>query len=302
MPASVAYHPAWPAPQRPLLATEHTEFDAGAERVALALARHHGLPLHVLLPLASNAEFEMLAPQLAQRADAQARAALSELQREADAQGVSLQAEVRRGPELDQAIVACAQAMRADLMVVRRRGRRGFLSRLLVGEMVSRLVAHADCSVLLVPRPGQLWQRAVLVALDPTAPAAPQAVCVAQAMAQAAAAAVPLHLVAAHAKAGGDAAQALLEALSPRELPAGVTVQRHLRQGVAHEQVLEVARAVGADLIVVGRHSLHLPSAKAWIGGTAQKVIGLADVPVLVAIGAPRDRAAPDLNDPPPPT
>jgi nucleotide-binding universal stress UspA family protein len=46
---------------------------------------------------------------------------------------------------------------------------------------------------------------------------------------------------------------------------------------------MAAAAACGADLMVVGRHGTSL-LARAWIGGTAQKVIGLAEGPVLVHI------------------
>ena len=57
---------------RLLLATEHTEFDAGAETLALAMARRCGLPLVAVLPVVSNPEFEVAAPQRAIQADAEA--------------------------------------------------------------------------------------------------------------------------------------------------------------------------------------------------------------------------------------
>ena len=54
---------------RLLLATEHTEFDSGAETVALAMAQRCKLPLDTVFPLVSNPEYEALAPQIAARAE-----------------------------------------------------------------------------------------------------------------------------------------------------------------------------------------------------------------------------------------
>ena len=50
---------------RILLATEHTEFDVGAERVALELARRCGVPLAAVLPIVTNPEYEVTDPALA---------------------------------------------------------------------------------------------------------------------------------------------------------------------------------------------------------------------------------------------
>mgnify|MGYP001241770887 FL=1 len=52
---------------------------------------------------------------------------------------------------------------------------------------------------------------------------------------------------------------------------------------MVHEQIIDTTRRLGADLIVLGRHgATRLP--RAFIGGVAQKVIGLAECPVLVCI------------------
>src|SRR5512136_324887 len=126
--------------QRLLLATEHTEFDVGAEALAFALARRCALPLAAVLPVTSNPEFEAVAPELAERADVRAAARRGALLAEAQAQGVALDLNVRRGPEPFAEIVAEARARSADLLVIRRRGQRGLLANLLVGEMVSKVV------------------------------------------------------------------------------------------------------------------------------------------------------------------
>jgi nucleotide-binding universal stress UspA family protein len=47
--------------------------------------------------------------------------------------------------------------------------------------------------------------------------------------------------------------------------------------------LIDAARQAGADLIVVGRRGSE-SLARAWIGGVAQKVIGLADCAVLVHV------------------
>ncbi len=155
--------------QHLLLATEHSEFDSGAEALAMALARRCQLPLAGVLPIVSNPEFEAAAPALATRADQRAAAHIAELHELAQAQGVSLAMQARRGPEPHQEIVDEARARGSDLIVIRRRGKRGFLANLLLGEMVSRVVAHAPCSVLIVPRGAAMWRQHVLVAAEPGA-------------------------------------------------------------------------------------------------------------------------------------
>ena len=68
---------------RLLLATEHTEFDTGAERIALELARRRGVPLAAVVPIVSNIEYESVAPGLVARMEEDVHARLVALQDEA---------------------------------------------------------------------------------------------------------------------------------------------------------------------------------------------------------------------------
>ncbi|HPP83632.1 MAG TPA: universal stress protein [Rubrivivax sp.] len=268
---------------RLLLASEHGEHDAGAEALAFALAVHCALPLRAVLPLLSNPEFEAVAPQLAARRDAEAARARAALQLEAQARGVVLELRVRRGPELYAEIVAEAREAAAELIVIRRRGRRGLLANLLIGEMVSQVVAHAPCSVLVVPRSARMWQRGVLVGVDP---GAPDVGALAQAAALAAECRLPLWLVCvAEGAAAAAAAETVLADMLERARARHGEVRGEVRAGRVHQALIDAAREHAADLLVVARHG-GANVARAWIGGTAQKVIGLAECPVLVHVTA----------------
>lgn len=274
---------------RPLLATEHDEFDTGAEALAFAIAQHCRLPLAGVLPVVSNPEFEMVAPQLAAKAEAEAGVKRQHLATLAQAQGVTLDLQVRRGPEAWREIVDAARERGADLIVIRRRGKRGLLANLLVGEMVSKVVAHAPCSLLIAPRDARMWTRGVLVGVDPQAP---DAGTLTQAARLARDCSLPLHLlcVAAVDAARDAAAQALAAAVATaRSLHDGVDGEVQI--GRPHQALIDAAQARGADLLVIGRHG-GTPLARAWIGGTAQKVIGLASCPVLVHVSNPNPKAA----------
>jgi hypothetical protein len=145
-----------------------------------------------VLPVAGNAEFEAVAPQAAAIADAKASARREQLEALAAAQGLAFDLRTRHGPEPYREIVDEARERAADLIVIRRRGRPGLLANLLVGEMVSKVLAHMPCNVLVVPRAAKLWTRGVLVAVDP---AAPDHAPLALAAALAAAFMLPLQLV-----------------------------------------------------------------------------------------------------------
>jgi nucleotide-binding universal stress UspA family protein len=153
-------------PCRLLLVTQWTDFDAGAERVATELAHKLGTVLSVVVPLLSNPEFEVVAPELAAETEAKAARAAADFSRRAQSAAVLTEIHVRRGDELWREIVDEARAESADLLVTRRRGHRGFLGRLRVGEMVRQVAAHAHCPTLLVPRAGRLPSRRIMAAID----------------------------------------------------------------------------------------------------------------------------------------
>jgi len=269
--------------QRILLATERTDFDAGAERLALAMALRCGQPLAVVMPLVSNAEYEAVAPELAERADRLAAASLAQLREQADGAGIEIDLHVRHGAEAWREIVDEARARAAELIVIRRRGRRGFLARLLLGEMVSKVVGHAPCSVLIAPREARLWTQCVLAPIDPQAP---DTRVVALAAAVARDCELPLTVV---AVASADTPQARHEAEATLEQAvraadaAGTRAEAQLRVGRAHEQILAAAGTTGAGLIVMGRDGETRPG-RAWLGGVTQSVVGSTQLPVLVAV------------------
>lgn len=265
--------------QHILLATEHTEFDLGAEALALALARHLRVPLACVLPLLSNAEFEAQAPALAARVEQQAAATIDALHRRAQGQGVPLTVHARRGPEPYQEIVAQARALASDLLVIRRRGQRGFLANLLLGEMVSKVVTHAPCHVLIVPRGATPWRQRVLVASEPGAQGR---ALVLLAAAVAAAFGLPLSVVCVPESAPrADCAAFLDEALALAR-QAGVAAQAVLAAGRPANAILQALQDSGADLLVIGSR-VDTQIRQALIGGVAQKLIGLCPHPVLVA-------------------
>lgn len=271
---------------RPLLATEHTEYDEGAERLALALAGRCGLDLRAVIPVVSNPEYEAIAPLLAAQIEREAVEKLEAIRARGEAAGIALETTVRRGEEPWQEIVAEARQCAADLLITRRRGRRGVLANLLVGEMVSKVAAHAPCSVLMVPRGAQIWSQRILAAVDGSAVSAPVG---RVAAGIAAACGVPVTLLAVLADERNDEERHRLQAtldqvqaLMARDHPE-VAVRAELGAGRAHEVILARSRAVGAeaDLTVMGRQG-DTALARQLLGRTAERVTGLTQGAVLL--------------------
>jgi nucleotide-binding universal stress UspA family protein len=262
-----------------LLATQGTSFDAGAERVAIDLAARLGIGLRVVLPVVSNPEYESMAPLLGDRSVAEAASWLDALREAARAKGVELTGAVRPGAELSREIVAEALERGADLLVMRRRGRRSYLANLLFGQMVRAATGHAPCDVLIVPQESDLWSHCIVLATDGS-PHARRAADLAASIAVAFA--LPLRVVSAALRQDADAeAAAHVERALAAIAAAGAHATGRVVDGRPEEAILRCAREIGADLIVLGRRGMNR-AARALIGSTTEKVAGQANGPVLI--------------------
>ena len=71
------------------------------------------------------------------------------------------------------------------------------------------------------------------------------------------------------------------ERLDQQQIAAqGITVRREVRHGDPYDQILACARDGKADLIVLGTHG-HTGLKHALLGSTAERVVRLAECPVL---------------------
>jgi nucleotide-binding universal stress UspA family protein len=264
---------------RILLATEGTEFDVGSERVAIDLAAKFRLPLLAVIPVVSNPEYEIVAPQLAEKAEADAAAHLDTLHQAARARGVELGGSVRLGETPYEEIVAEAREREVDLVVLRRRGKRGLLANLLIGAMVHTVIGHAPCDVLVVPRAGRLWARGILIATDGSAHSDRAAEAAAE-LALRSSLPVTAVCVATQREEEASAGANVERALAVLRA-AGATATGRTPVGRPYEAIRAVAREVGADLIVVGRRGLGGVE-RLLLGSTSERVAGFADCPVLI--------------------
>ena len=273
---------------RPLLATEHTEFDSGAESLALSIAQECNLRLAVVVPLLSNPEYEALAPQIAARAEQVIAGKAAVFRGQSAALGVALDVHIRRGEEPYREIVQEALDIRSDLIVIRRRGKRGFLANLVVGEMVNKVVAHAPCDVLIVPRNARMWRQCVLVAAEADLQGRQIA---SKATAVAAECGLPLYVVTVvQADAQRVQAESFIGEILMQARQRGVAAEGAVRIGKPYSEILQAATECLADLIVIGSRGdiYNISLGRAMVGGVAQKVMGFCEHPVLVVGSGPR--------------
>lgn len=253
-----------------LLATEHTEFDSGSERVALEMAKACGLPLSVVVPVSSNPEFEAAAQSLAERIEQETASRMAELEQIAQDAGVSLAIRARRGVAAEE-IIGDALERKSDLIIIRRRGKRGFLAKLLIGEMVSEVVSNSPCTVLMVPRACHMWSKGILAAVDGSSNTARVASISAKIASECG---LPLHLlcVAANEEKRMEAERIVSDAKKIAEA-SGVVAKTLVRVGQPCDEILTVP--FDADLTVVGMSDVRSL-------GTTRRVVERSEKPVLV--------------------
>ena len=276
--------------KRIILATENSEFDAGAERVAVDLASAYTQPLFAVVPLVTNPEYQIHAPEREEEAEAEASAKLDQFEDSAAAKGVEVHGMIRLGDEPFREIVEEAKVRKADLIVIRRRGKRGFLSNLRVGEMVDAVVSHTDRDVLTVPRTAQVWSRGILLGTD----GAPHSERAAEmAMEIALRCELPLTVVSVaerpEGKGSGEApAQASVERIVATAVAKGLAAKgRVLTDGrKPHLAILAAAEETQSDLTVVGRRDLSRLK-RLLAGSVSAQVAGGASGPVLIVHETP---------------
>lgn len=280
-----------------LLSTDGSEYSEGAEREAIKLAKKCSSTLWAISVVETNPEFEALAPQIAEKAGKTAREHIEALQARAKKEVVDCTGIVHQGEDSYKYIVDEAAKNKITMIILGRRGRTG-LKRLMMGSVTARVIGHAACNVLVVPRAAKVEFKNILVATDGSkysAAAASEAIGLAKRNGSklTVISVVPselmtptdiefsmpqreliaekeMHAAEKNAKAVKDAAQ-----------KAGVAVQAFVMSGKPSDAIIETAREKGVDLIVQGSHG-RTGLEKLLMGSVTERVIVLSTCAVLV--------------------
>ncbi len=270
--------------ERFLVATDGSEFSAGAVREALSMAKKCGARVRIVSVVASE-EYESFGEQLLKKELDTARQHLDKVATQAVAAGVACETQVVQASEIYQEIVHEAERMQADLIVMGRRGRRG-LARLMLGDVTFNVIGHARCSVLVVPRAAELAGRHFVVASDGSR------------FGDAAAAATgnlakfcrtPVTVVSvtqpSHSAERREEAQRAVNRIVAFLKKEGIETQGAVPHGRPDDMIVQAAQQKGADLIVMGSHG-RTGLERVLLGSTTERVINLTPTAVLVVKAA----------------
>lgn len=266
-----------------LLATDGSEYSAGAQKLAIALTQRCGAKLTAMTIVLSTQDLEGVGTSgLRATLEQEAQARLDNVAAAAAAAGQTCTLRMVYGESPEQDIVNTAADIGANLIVLGRRGKRG-LARFMVGHATAWVAGHASCSVLVVPRMGALWNSRILFATDGSAHSA-SAASAAQAIAQQCG--LPVTVVSATTSSHSSERKAEAKAAVDRALADLKQAQLEARGMVAEGRpdavVIETAASERADLIVVGSHG-RTGLSRLFLGSISERIIGQAQCPVLVA-------------------
>lgn len=268
--------------QKILLATDGSDYSAGAIRVAIALTAKTGAKLLAITALPDPSDG--VAPEMNAEKRKTAEAILADVRKAAEPAGVAVETGVRYGHDPYEVIVKEAKDTAADVVVMGRRGRRG-LARVMLGDATAKVMGYAPCSVLVVPEAAVMWGP-VLIATDGSRSS--DEACVAAARI-AHCCDSPLDVVSVMVPSHNEARQAEARQIVDRVVAAlkkdAIAVEGFVERGIAEEVILDLAKRRRTGLIVLGSHG-RTGLGRILFGSKAERVINQATCPILVVKGA----------------
>lgn len=189
-----------------------------------------------------------------------------------------------------KAIIDAAIARDADLIVMGRIGSTG-LERVLLGSVTSRVIGYSPIDILVVPKDTVVGWRTMLLAIDGStysSAAAERAIELAKEhnanLKIISVADIPY-------EAYGDDPEFLNKMLGVAKNVVGsgkaraeefeINTEAIVRDGPAHEEIVEAAKEVKANLIIMGSHG-RTGLERILMGSVTERVIGHSPCPVLV--------------------
>jgi nucleotide-binding universal stress UspA family protein len=261
-----------------LLAIDRSEYSEGAIREAIKFASKCSSRMYVSMTIETNPEYETIGSNVFEKEEKEATAYLDSIRARAAKEGVACETALHESMDASQAIVEEARAKKADMIVIGRRGYKG-LAKALMGEVAAKVIAHAPCKVLVVPKAAQIEYRNMLVATD----GSPHAIA---AMKEAIAIAMRCgsHIIALSAmRDESERAEAAKFSNEAAEMAKrdGVSAEAVTPKGRSYNAIVESAGGRAVDLIVMGTYG-KTGLKKLLMGSSTEKVIGSAGCAVLV--------------------
>lgn len=261
-----------------LLSTDGSEFSEGAVKEAIKLAGQCSSKLVAITVVEANEEYASEAPRMVEKAEIEAGEILQAVKARADEAGVACEVESHTGVSADETIVNEARNKGCELIIMGRRGRTG-LARVAMGSVTAKVIGHAPCDVLVVPRDGAVDYLKILVATDGSSHGEAAGAEAIRMAAKTGGSIVALSV----ASSGSKTEAAEMNVMKIKQMAAadGIACDTLTATGKHYVQIVETAKEVEADLIAIGSHGKGGLS-KLLMVSVTERVIGHATCAVLV--------------------
>jgi len=264
-----------------ILATDGSIHSEGAIREAISFASKCSSKLYACMVLETNPEYETIGSNVFEKEEEEAKANLESVKSRAAKEGLACETIFHESMEASEAIVNEAVEKKVDMIVVGRHGRKGLL-KALMGELAEKLVVHAPCKVLVVPKAAKIEYRNILVATDGSGhsiAAVQEAINIAK---RCGSRIIALSSVRSDSEL--ERAQANVSKVLDMAKGEGVEAEGLTPSGRSYNVIVETAGGRGVDLIVMGM-PVKSELGKVFTGSATEKVIGTAGCAVLVVKG-----------------
>jgi nucleotide-binding universal stress UspA family protein len=261
-----------------LVATDRSVFSEGAIREAIHFAKQCSSSLYVVSVMETNPEYETIGANVFQKEEEEAIAYLESIKKRVSQEGLSCQSTLLHGDDPYRLIVDAAAEKMVDMIIIGRRGRTG-LMKVLMGKVAAKVIGHATCKVLVVPKAARIEYKKLLVATDGSEhgiAAASEALGIAKRCGS--------NIIAvsvAHSDIELEKAKANVGSIFEMAKKEGVPVETLTPVGKSYDVIVETAGGRAVDLIVMGTYG-ETGLRKLLMGSTTEKVIGRAACAVLV--------------------
>jgi len=261
-----------------LIATDGSEFSENAIREAINLAKTCSSKLYAVSIVKTNPEFEDLVPQVIEKLGKEAIRHLESIKNRASKENIDCEIIVNRSEEPYQNIVDEAAKNQVDMIIVGTHGRTG-LKRLMMGSVTAKVIGHAPCKVMVIPKDARLTFEKILIATDGS---------VYSELASREAISIAKHT--------GSGLIAISIAKKDENLPVakesvdmvreiaerkGIKVEALTLKGEPYEVIVKTAKQKNAGLTVVGSHG-RTGAERLLMGSVTERVIGHSGTAILV--------------------
>ncbi len=263
---------------RLLVATDGSVYSEGAIMEAISFASRCSSKIYACMVLETNPEYETIGSSVFEKEEAEATAHLESIRARAEKEGLRCETLFHESADASRVIVKEAAERNVDMIIIGRHGRKG-LAKALMGEDASKVIAHAPCKVLVVPKAARIEYRNILVATDGSVhsnAAVTEAVAIAKRCGS--------HLIALSSirdESELQEAQNFVSKAAELARSEGVSAETVIATGRSFNTIVETAGGRGVDLIVMGTYG-KTGVKKLLMGSSTEKVIGTAGCAVLV--------------------